>query len=117
MTNKMKKKLGHLTLIDIRKMVDDCTDKWINYSLSEVNDSVIRLGIIEGEFHWHKHDREDEFFLVLEGKLLLDLEGETLELLPLQSYTVPRKVIHRTRAPEKTVILMVEGKTVNPKGD
>ena len=113
----MEEKLGHSAIIDISRLVDSCKEKWVNYSLTEVNDSIVRLGILEGEFHWHKHDNEDEFFFVVEGKLLLDLEGETLELLPKQGYTVPRKVLHRTRAGEKTIVLMVEGNTVSPRGD
>jgi mannose-6-phosphate isomerase-like protein (cupin superfamily) len=113
----MKEKLGHSKIIDINKLVESTKEKWINYSLTEVNDSIVRLGIFEGEFHWHKHENEDELFFVLSGKLLLDLENETFELLPNQGYTVPRKVLHRTRANEKTIVLMVEGKTVNPKGD
>jgi mannose-6-phosphate isomerase-like protein (cupin superfamily) len=75
------------------------------------------MGIFQGEFHWHHHDMEDEFFYVVSGKLLLDLKNETVELTPGQGYTVPRGVIHRTRAIEKTVVLMVEGNTVDPKGD
>ena len=86
-------------------------------NLTEVNDCIIRLGIVEGEFHWHKHNEEDEFFFVVDGKLLLDLENETIELSSGQGYTVPRNTIHRTRAKEKTVMLMVEKSTVNPKGD
>lgn len=113
----MTNKLGHSTIIDIQNLTDKCQGKWTNFSLTEVNDSLVRLGIFEGEFHWHKHDNEDEFFYVVEGKLLLDLEGETLELGPKQGYTVPRTILHRTRAEEKTVVLMVEGNTVNPKGD
>lgn len=113
----MREKLGHSKILDIQKFLDSCTEKWINFSLTEINDSIIRLGIFEGEFHWHKHDEEDEFFFVISGKLLLDLDNEILELLPNQGYTVPRKVFHRTRAKEKTIVLMVEGNTVNPKGD
>jgi mannose-6-phosphate isomerase-like protein (cupin superfamily) len=82
-----------------------------------VNDSVVRLGIIQGEYHWHKHDDEDEFFLVLSGELLIDLEGRTVELAPQQGFVVPRGVVHRTRAPGRTVILMVEGAGVTPTGD
>jgi mannose-6-phosphate isomerase-like protein (cupin superfamily) len=113
----MENKLGHSALIDISRLVDSCKEKWMNYSLTEVNDSVVRLGIFEGEFHWHKHDHEDEFFFVVSGKLLVDIEHGTVELLPNQGYTVPRKVMHRTRANEKTIVLMVEGNTVNPRGD
>lgn len=113
----MVDKLGQSSLIDINKIVESCREKWINFNLTEVNDCIVRLGIVEGEFHWHKHDQEDEFFFVVEGKLLLDLENETLELSPGQGYTVPMKILHRTRAKEKTVMLMVEKSTVNPKGD
>jgi len=81
-----------------------------------VNNSVVRLGVIEDEFHWHKHDEEDEFFFVVEGELLLDLENKTVKLTPQQGYTVPKGVIHRTRANERTVILMVEQDTINPNG-
>ena len=101
-------KFGSLELIDIPGEIA-AHEPWFNQTLTTVNDSVVRLGIIEGDFHWHKHDVEDEFFLVLEGQLLIDLEDrETVTLNPHQGYTVPRGVMHRTRAPVKTAILMVE---------
>lgn len=106
-----------LEVIDLPKVIDSCDKKWQNLSLAKVNDSLIRLGVIEGEFHWHKHDQEDEFFYVIKGKLLIDLDDKTLELAPQQGFTVPRGVNHRTRAPERTAILMVEGRTVTPTGD
>lgn len=113
----MDEKFGQSKMIDVQEIVDDCQEKWINYDLTKVNDCIVRLGIVEGEFHWHKHNEEDEFFFVVIGKLLLDLESETIELSPKQGYTVPRKTLHRTRANEKTVMLMIEKNTVNPKGD
>ncbi|MGA1848851.1 MAG: cupin domain-containing protein [Thermoplasmatota archaeon] len=108
---------GQMEILDIKEIVDGTEEKWMNRTLSHVNDSLIRMGIFEGEFHWHHHDREDEFFYVISGKLLLDLPEGTMELLPMQGFTVPRGVEHRTRAKEKTVVLMVEGDTVEPKGD
>ncbi len=113
----MESTVGQSKLIDIPSIVEACQEEWHNETLCPVNDCVIRLGIVKGEFHWHKHDEEDEFFFVVDGKLLLDLEGETIELGPKQGYTVPKGVVHRTRAPEKTVMLMIEGNTVNPRGD
>jgi mannose-6-phosphate isomerase-like protein (cupin superfamily) len=98
-------------------LVAACDDEWYNQTLCHVNDCVVRLGIMQGEFHWHKHDKEDEFFFVLQGKFLIDLEGETITLEPHQGYTIPRGVVHRTRAPERAVILMMEGSTVQPTGD
>jgi mannose-6-phosphate isomerase-like protein (cupin superfamily) len=105
-----------LELIDISTIINS-VEPWHNQTLCRVNDSVIRLGVIKGEFHWHKHDHEDEFFYVVEGKLLIDLEGRTVEVWPKQGFTVPRGVMHRTRAPERTAILMVEGAGVIPTGD
>jgi mannose-6-phosphate isomerase-like protein (cupin superfamily) len=113
----MNAKFGQAQIIDVPRLILQNKEKWVNFNLTEVNDCIVRLGIFEGEFHWHKHEREDELFFVLEGRLLLDLESETLELRPLQGYTVPRQVLHRTRARKKTIVLMVEKNTVNPKGD
>ncbi|MHA2132927.1 MAG: cupin domain-containing protein [Candidatus Thorarchaeota archaeon] len=108
---------GALELIDIPGIIDACEKKWQNLSLSKVNDCVVRLGVIHGDFHWHKHDREDEFFYVVSGSLLIDLEDKTVELNPQQGFMVPRGITHRTRAPERTAILMVEGSSVSPTGD
>jgi mannose-6-phosphate isomerase-like protein (cupin superfamily) len=104
----------------VQALVDACTDRWWNQTLCKVNDSVVRLGIIQGDYHWHKHDDEDEFFYVVDGRLLIDLEGpdgRVVELAPRQGFVVPKGVVHRTRAPERTVILMVEGAGVIPTGD
>ena len=110
-------KFGSLTLIDLPAEIA-ANEPWFNQTLTTVNDSVVRLGVIEGDFHWHKHDEADEFFLVLEGRLLIDIEdAETVSLDPHQGYTVPRGVVHRTRAPERTAILMVEPAGVVPTGD
>jgi mannose-6-phosphate isomerase-like protein (cupin superfamily) len=106
-----------LELVDIQALVDACRDPWYNQTLCRVNDSVVRLAVIQGEFHWHKHDKEDEFFYVVEGRFEIDLEGRTASLGPRQGFTVPKGVMHRTRAPERTVILMVEGAGVVPTGN
>ena len=108
---------GPLERIDVQVLAGACTDPWYNQTLSRVNDCVVRLGVVQGEFHWHKHDEEDEFFYVVEGRLIIDLEGRSVELTPQQGFTVPKGVLHRTRAPERTVMLMIEGSTVMPTGD
>jgi mannose-6-phosphate isomerase-like protein (cupin superfamily) len=82
-----------------------------------VNGSVVRLGVVQGDYHWHKHDDDDEFFYVVEGKLLIDLDGRTIELEPRQGTVVPKGVLHRTRAPQRTVILMVENAGIIPTGN
>jgi mannose-6-phosphate isomerase-like protein (cupin superfamily) len=110
-------KYGPLELIDVQALADAYKDGWYNQTLCQVNDSVVRLGVMQGEFHWHKHDDEDEFFYVVDGRFIIDLEDRTVELLPKQGFTVPKGVIHRTRAPERSVILMIEGAGVKPTGD
>ena len=106
-----------LELVDVGALVNACTNSWYNQTLCRVNDTVVRLGVVQGEFHWHKHDKEDEFFYVVDGRFVIDLEDRRVELLPRQGLTVPKGVMHRTSAPERTVILMVEGAGVLPTGD
>jgi hypothetical protein len=108
---------GPLELVDVPALIAACTDRWYNQTLCRVNDSVIRLGIMQGEYHWHKHDDLDEFFYVIEGRFLIDLEGGTVALMPRQGFVVPKGVVHRTRAPERAMILMVEGAGIVPTGD
>ena len=108
---------GPLQVIDVQKLADACTDKWWNQTLCKVNDSVVRLGIVEGEYHWHSHKELDEFFYVVDGRLLIDLEERVVDLGPRQGFVVPKGVRHRTRAPKRTVILMVERADIIPTGD
>jgi mannose-6-phosphate isomerase-like protein (cupin superfamily) len=63
------------------------------------------------------HDKDDEFFFVLEGKLYIDLEDRTIELEPNRGVTIPKGVLHRPRAPKKVVMLMVETSGIKPTGD
>jgi mannose-6-phosphate isomerase-like protein (cupin superfamily) len=106
-----------LEVVDEKALADACEFKWYNQSLCAVNSSVVRLGVFEGEYHWHKHDEDDEFFYVVEGKLLIDLEGRTAELAPRQGIVVPKGVMHRTRAQQRTVVLMVENTGIIPTGN
>ena len=106
-----------LELIDEKAIADACTHTWYNQTLCEVNGSVVRLGIVQGEYHWHNHEQDDEFFYVVSGKLLIDLQERTVELGPRQGFVVAKGVLHRTRALEKTVMLMVENAGIIPTGD
>lgn len=106
-----------LEVVDVQRLVDACTDKWYNQTLCRVNESVVRLGIVEGEYHWHSHSDLDEFFYVVDGRFFIDLEDRTVDLGPKQGFVVPKGVRHRPRAPKRTVILMVEGEGIVPTGD
>ena len=106
-----------LETIDVPALVAACTDQWFNQTLCQVNQAVVRLGVMQGEYHWHKHDNDDEFFFVLEGQFLIDLEERTVTLSRGQGFVVPKGVVHRTRAPQRAVILMVENAGIIPTGD
>jgi mannose-6-phosphate isomerase-like protein (cupin superfamily) len=111
---------GPLELVDVPTIVAGVAHPWWNQTLCRVNDSVVRLGVVKGEYHWHKHDEDDEFFYVVDGRLYIDLEGEeprTVALDPGQGLVVPKGLVHRTRAPERTVMLMVENAGIVPTGD
>ena len=108
---------GPLDVVDVQALADACADRWYNQTLCRVNDAVVRLGVFLGEYHWHKHDADDEFFYVIEGCLTVDLEGRTVELAPGQGIVVPRSVSHRTRAEVRTVVLMIETAAIVPTGD
>jgi len=108
---------GPMEVVDVPALVAACTHPWFNQTLCKVNDSVVRLGVVKGEYHWHKHDHEDEFFYVVSGRFLIDMEDRTVDLGPGQGFVVPKGVRHRPRAPERTVILMVEGAGIVPTGD
>jgi mannose-6-phosphate isomerase-like protein (cupin superfamily) len=109
--------IPHLAKVDVPALVRAVSDQWYNQTLCQVNGSVVRLGVMQGEYHWHKHDNDDEFFFCLEGELLVDLEDRTVTLAPWQGFTVPKGVVHRTRAPQRAVILMVENAGIIPTGD
>ena len=114
-------KYAPLEVIEAGALAAGCSMPWWNQTLCRVNDSLARIGVFHGEFHWHKHDREDELFFVLDGILLLDIDDargkRTYELAAKQGMVVPRGVVHRTRAPARTVVLMVEAATVGATGD
>jgi mannose-6-phosphate isomerase-like protein (cupin superfamily) len=115
--NHMNVKYPPLDIVDIPDLVATCRDQWYNQTLSKVNDAVVRLGIMQGEYHWHKHDNDDEFFLVLEGQFIIDLEDHTITLERQQGVVVPRGVMHRPRAPHKAVVLMMETAGIVPIGE
>ncbi|HEY4749750.1 MAG TPA: cupin domain-containing protein [Steroidobacteraceae bacterium] len=110
-------KFAPMSVVDVPALVAAVKDRWYNQTLCKVNDSVIRLGVMQGEYHWHKHDHDDEFFFVLEGHFIIDFEDRTVDLQPLEGFVVPKGVVHRTRAPQRAVILMAETSAIVPTGD
>ncbi|MDQ6656589.1 MAG: cupin domain-containing protein [Verrucomicrobiota bacterium] len=105
-----------LEVIDVAGLVAANPHQWYNQTLCRVDESVVRLGVVEGEYHWHKHDHEDEFFYVVSGRFLIDFEERTVDLAAGKAFVVPKGVMHRPRALERTVILMVERAGIVPTG-
>ena len=109
--------VGTLEKLDVQRVIDETTEPWVNHTLCQVDDVLVRLGVLYGEFHWHKHDDEDEFFLVLDGLMRIELEGrEPVELGPRQAFTVPKGMLHRPVVPRRTAVLMIEKAGVVPTG-
>ena len=109
--------IGTLEKLDVQQIFDANTEPWFNQTLCQVGDVLVRVGVFEGEYHWHKHDEDDEFFYVVEGKLLIDLEDRIVDLTRGQGLVVPKGTVHRTRAPQRTIILMVENAGIIPTGN
>lgn len=107
----------YLEKINVPEIVKNCTDKWFNQSLCNVNSSVFRLGIFEGEFHMHKHDHDDELFFVIDGSIVLETEKGTFELGQYEGVCVPKGVMHRPIAKNKAIVLMIENTGIDPIGD
>jgi mannose-6-phosphate isomerase-like protein (cupin superfamily) len=110
-------KFAPLSVVDVPALVAQCKHPWYNQTLCKVNDSVIRLGVLHGEYHWHKHDKDDEFFFVLDGHFIIDLEDRSIDLKAQEGFVVPKGVVHRTRAPERAIVLMAETAAIIPTGD
>jgi mannose-6-phosphate isomerase-like protein (cupin superfamily) len=110
-------KFAPLSVVDVPALVAQNQHHWYNQTLCKVNDSVIRLGVLQGEYHWHKHDNDDEFFFVLDGRFFIDLEDRSIELKKQEGFVVPKGVVHRTRAPERAIVLMAETAAIIPTGD
>ena len=110
-------KFPALSLVDVPALIKACTEKWYNQTLCKVNESVVRLGVLQGEYHWHKHDKDDEFFYVLDGHFIIDLEGRSVDLQKFEGFVVPKGIVHRTRAAHRAIVLMVETASIIPTGD
>jgi mannose-6-phosphate isomerase-like protein (cupin superfamily) len=109
---------GVLETMDVQSLIDRVEDPWYNQTLVQVGDVLVRLGVMQGEFHWHQHDEQDEFFFVLDGLFRIELAGRpTVELGPRQAFSVPAGLQHRPVVPVRSAVLMIEKAGVVPTGD
>lgn len=101
----------------VLNLTKNISDDWKNFVVGNINDHVVRLSVLQKDFHWHIHEKSDEFFYVIEGKLFVDFEDHTEEILPGELITVPKKIKHRTRSNERTILLCFEHRDNDVKGD
>ncbi len=98
-----------LLKIDIDELTRAVTTSYANFSVASVNDHVVKVSVMTQPYGWHYHPNSDETFIMLSGVLLIDLESETIELIPGQLFTIPKNIVHRTRPKgERSVNLTVE---------
>ena len=115
---KMEPRFGSLELIDVADVAAAITDEWYNETLCAVNDSLVRLGVLHGEYHWHAHEQEDEFFYVVAGRMRIEIDGRPpVDLGPQQGFVVPKGLQHRPVVPERSIVLMIEKASITPTGD
>jgi mannose-6-phosphate isomerase-like protein (cupin superfamily) len=107
-----------LEKMNVQALIDAVQEPWYNQTLLQVGDVVVRLGVMQGEFHWHKHDEQDEFFFVLDGVFRIELEGrEAVELRHREAFSVPAGMLHRPVVPVRSAVLMLERAGVVATGD
>jgi len=92
-------------------------EHWTPKIITELNDYQIKIVKVEGDFVWHDHSNTDEFFLVIEGTLFIELKGETMELNAGELYVVPKGVQHRPYALEECKVMLIEPRGVVNTGE
>ena len=93
------------------------TELWSPRVIGELDDAYIKVAKVQGTLAWHSHDNEDEMFLVLEGRLRIEMEGSTVELGEGDMYVVPKGVRHNPVADEECLIMLIEGKSTLHTGE
>jgi mannose-6-phosphate isomerase-like protein (cupin superfamily) len=107
-----------LQAIDVQDLIDAVTEPWHNQTLIQVGDVLVRLGVMQGEYHWHKHDEQDEFFYLLQGEFHIELEGrDAVALKPNQAFSVPAGMLHRPVVPVRSAVIMIEKAGIVATGD
>jgi mannose-6-phosphate isomerase-like protein (cupin superfamily) len=112
----MPARYASLERVEVGAIADACEHRWYNETMCQVNDSLVRMAVVQGEYHWHKHQDDDEFFYVVEGHLSIDLEDRVVELDARQGVVIPKGLLHRPRAAVRTVMLMMETRGIVPTG-
>ena len=103
--------------INLKSKFQKFTDQWSPKVIEEMNDYQFKLVKIENDFTWHKHENTDETFLVIEGKMGIEFEDQTVELSEGEMIVIPKGKKHKPYADKEAKIMIIEPKGVTNTGD
>jgi mannose-6-phosphate isomerase-like protein (cupin superfamily) len=103
--------------VNLAAKLETFDDRFAPRTVAEMNGHDVMVAKLEGEFVWHQHDDTDDFFLVLKGRLEIELPDRTVEVGPGELFVVPKGVQHRPIAREETHILLIEPTGTPNSGD
>ncbi len=106
-----------MTKISFKEAIKNLDDPWQPKEVAYVNDTALRVAKIHGEYHWHTHGKEDEFFLVLKGKIYIDTDDQSVELKEGEGLLVKHGARHRSRSDKPAYVLLVEPIATKTKGE
>ena len=101
----------------LEKMAELIKDPFTTLDVFKVNETAVRLVKIHGKYHWHKHNKQDELFIVLKGQMTLNFKDKSVVLDKGEGYVVKRGVMHQSFAENEALVLMVEPYDTRAKGD
>ena len=108
-----------IPIINLEDKIKEIGGKsWSPVEVARINDQVVRMALLEGEYHWHKHKNEDELFYVIKGEIIIQLKGQAdITLSKGQMAVVPKGVVHCPKSLESSYALMFEPFVLKSKGD
>jgi mannose-6-phosphate isomerase-like protein (cupin superfamily) len=105
------------TSVNFLQALEQITEHWSPRVIGRVNDQYVKVAKLQGQLAWHKHDSEDEMFLVVYGRLILQFEDKEVVLNPGDFYVVPKGTLHNPLAEEECGIVLIETVTTRHTGD
>ena len=109
--------MNNLTKFNLNEISEKITKPWSPENIETVNDYVIRMARFDGKYHWHKHDKEDEIFLVFKGKIKIQTKDGDIVLEEGEGVKIPKGLEHCPISIEPSIILLFEPMKLKSKGD
>lgn len=100
-----------------RQIAAALTELWSPRVIAEVDDSYVKVAKVHGTFGWHRHEHEDELFMILKGHLRIEMENAAVDLGEGDVFVVPKGTRHNPIAKEECHVLLIERKSTQHTGD